>query len=1060
MRVGDSIRKRLTLTFVLSTICPLILLGMVLSWLIFSTQQAQLLDLQHEVLARAVSEIRMATHEQETRLTLAVATTDLMDLDRARQFAVLSMIRSFKDTANHDVVDDLSLVDRNGKELARDSRTKNYRPVELSERSDDDAFLVPISTGHAYYSPVTLDAVTSEPFASVGIPIEDNQSQEVRGVLIARIRLQKIWGDIVGRPFAGMGALFITDHVGMVVAHPNPSVVLRGTIVDLAVCNGVQAGISGGKVVRSCNPFRLGNQEFFVVVEMPFHEAMGLSYQAFSAMAVFLVFFLVISLYIGFALVRRVVGPIESLAETAQAISRGDLDRKASEEGTDEIGALAVAFNSMVARLLHDIDERKRAEAALHFSEERYRAITTTAQDAILMIDSDGRLSLCNPAAERIFGYTEGELVGHELERLLAPESGNAFFRQWLAEFRQTGRGPGAGRTIELEAARKDGRTFPIELSLATMTMVGNGGWSAIGIARDVTRRKQDEAALVRARAELELRVEERTAELAGANKELQDEIVVRKQAEDAAAKANKAKSEFLANMSHEIRTPMNGIIGYTDLLLGVELPEAQRSHLCMVKTASMRLLDIINDILDFSKIEAGKLMLDFSPFSLREMLDEALKILAINSTAKGLELVYRVRDDVPDGLEGDSGRLRQVFVNLVGNAVKFTQRGEVAVSVEVAERRDDDSVELLFMVRDTGEGIAEDKKALIFESFSQADASMTRRFGGTGLGLAISSQLVQLMGGKIWVESRLGEGSTFRFTALFRQQPSAAMKLAAVAPERLRRRSALIVVENSTSRHFLAEMLGIWLEVVETAAGPQAALAVLARRSFDLVLIDHNLTGGESLGLAGEIGRRCAAAMPRLIILTPATDWEKTVEAGGKSLISGYLAKPVSQADLLRVVQEALGDLAPGEGVAPPADPHRPQAEHRNGHILLAEDEHINQTLAIILLEREGWRVTVAGNGREALQAMDTTDFDLVLMDVQMPEMDGIEATRRIRAREAADDRHIPIVAMTAHAMKDDRERCLSAGMDDYLAKPIVPENLFAVLEKYIGTQELVGSA
>jgi len=1055
MRIRNSIRKRLTLTFVLLTVCPLVVAGILLSWLIFSTQQKQLLRLEQEVLATAASQILMTCREHEVRLHLALAATDLLDLDQRHQALVLAQVRSFKDADHEDVLSELALLASDGQELAWVSRTKIYGAGDLASRAGEEVFAMPVATGTSYYSPVFRESITAEPLIDLGMPIIDLRSREVRGVLVARIRLHRIWDEIVARPFAEAGTIFIVDQIGNIVAHPNPSVLFRGSDFVPDVDNGIQTGGDGRRVLRSSRGFCLGARRFFVVAEMPFNAAMALTYHAFFVLAFALALALACSLLIGLIAVRRVVTPIESLAETAQAISAGDLTRKAPACGDDEIGALAVAFNGMVGRLLSDIEERKKAEAALQASEQRYRTITTTAQDAIVVIGGAGEVSFANPAAENIFGYRADELLGRELKDLLAESSYHSFLRKWLENFGRGGKIPGGGRTIELEAVRKDGGRFPIELSLAAIAV--DGGWNAIGIARDISRRKEDERALERARDELERRVEERTADLAVVNKELQVEIEERRQAEAEAAQASKAKSEFLANMSHEIRTPMNGIIGYTDLILGMELPDAPRSYLGMVKTASLRLLAIINDILDFSKIEAGKLDLDPTPFSLREMLDESLKILAVNSNEKGLELIYHVQDDVPDGLIGDAGRLRQVFVNLVGNALKFTPCGEVVATVAVLEKRADSTVKLQFSVRDTGVGIDEEKMELIFESFVQADASMARRFGGTGLGLAISSQLVRMMEGKIWVESLPNEGSTFHFTAVFMQQPAAAKKLAAVSVEKFLELSALIVVENDTCRSVLAEMLAGWLGAVETVADAEEALPVLRDGHFDIVFLDRQLGGGGGgVALAEKIGRELQAPPPHLIMLTQAgvRNEPRGNRERARALVSCYLMKPVSQSDLLRAIQESVGDVAPGECTPAAMVRYLPTGNRRSRHILLAEDERINQTLAVILLEQEGWRVTVAENGREVLQAMANIKFDLILMDVQMPEMDGIEATRQIRAKERRTGLHVPIVAMTAHAMKDDRERCLAAGMDDYLSKPVVPAALFAVLGRLLNQE------
>ncbi|MDH3393356.1 MAG: PAS domain S-box protein, partial [Desulfobulbaceae bacterium] len=586
MRINDSIRKRLSVAFIVLTICPLLLLGLVLSWLIFSTQKEQVADLQQEVLARAANEIRMGSQEVTTRLGLAIATSDLMGLGQKQQFRILSQIRAFDDELYRDYIDELTLLDRKGVELARVSRVKNFSIGDLGERSQEDEFVFSTTTGQIYYSPVMLDLVTAEPFTTVGMPILDLRTQAVDGVLVARLRLHKVWNSIVMHPYGNNGVVSITDGTGMIVAHSNPSVIFRSTIFDLAACDGNQVFSEGRRVVRSCEEFYMGDQKFYVVAEMPFSDAMALSYKALTTMAVFLVLSLLGSVVLGFSAVRRIVRPIESLAKTAQAISAGDLECKTDVTGPDEIGALGGAFNAMVARLVSDIGERRRTEAALQLSEQKYRTITNAAQDAILMINGEGRISFSNPAACSIFGYLESDLLGMGLDHLLGEESYEVFYRQWIkgggvdAE-----KGGGEGRTVELEAFKRSGEKFPIEFSFAAMHM--DSDRVVVGIARDITDRKRSEAELRGARTQLERRVEERTAELAQSNKELQDEIIVRKKAEDAAAVASQAKSDFLANMSHEIRTPMNGIIGYTNLILGLDLSAEARSYLSMVKTAS-----------------------------------------------------------------------------------------------------------------------------------------------------------------------------------------------------------------------------------------------------------------------------------------------------------------------------------------------------------------------------------------------------------------------------------------------------------------------------------------
>ena len=710
------------------------------------------------------------------------------------------------------------------------------------------------------------------------------------------------------------------------------------------------------------------------------------------------------------------------------------------------VGSVLVIVAAILTVIV--ISNRKLAREALlrRAAEERTRLTLDSAGDGIIGVDSEGRATFVNNAAERMLGFGEGELIGKPIHALIHHSRADGSpYPAAECPMRAAFSDGEAHRVDEEMLWRKDGTGFQAEYTANPIRKDGRVIGAVIAF-EDITKRKQMEEKL--------------------------------RQAQEAAESASKAKGDFLANMSHEIRTPMNAILGMALLALKTELSPKQRDYLEKIKTAGNSLLGIINDILDFSKIEAGKLEMEAVTFSLDEVMDNLASLVTVKAHEKeGLEVLFSTSPEVPRSLVGDPLRLGQVFINLANNAVKFTERGEIVVSSELVNRGEQ-TVEMKFSVKDTGIGLTEEQKAKLFSSFSQADTSTTRKFGGTGLGLAISKRLVEMMGGRIWVESVPGAGSTFFFTAVFGIGRAEAVS-PHIPPPDLRGLKTLVVDDNSTSREILQGMLESFSFEVSLAASGEEGFAEFeksaAGQGYDLVVMDWKMSGIDGIETARRIKHLPGLSRRPRIILVTAYGREEIMRQAEKIGLDGFLVKPVSPSVMFDTVMQAFGKDAPRELRTAGMEDIEAAASQRlaGAQVLLVEDNEINQQVAMEILSGAGLKVMVATNGQEALDLVRASAFDAVLMDVQMPVMDGYTATRKIRELEAGSWKleagysspsasslkprasSLPIIAMTAHAMAGDREKSIAAGMNDHITKPIDPAELFGTLAKWIGPRE-----
>jgi len=663
-----------------------------------------------------------------------------------------------------------------------------------------------------------------------------------------------------------------------------------------------------------------------------------------------------------------------------------------------------------------DITQRKLAQEVRRESEARFKTLFEHAGDAILIHDRQGRLLDVNQEACIRLGYTPRELLHMTIGDIEAAESGDSIGDR-LA--RVSGDSPLIYKTAHI---RRDGRRVPVEVIARAFDFAGRP--AVLSIARDITERKQVERQL--------------------------------QWAKEAAEANSRAKGDFLARMSHEIRTPINGVIGMAELALGADNTAEQAEYLQTVKESADSLLAIVNDLLDFSKIEAGKVELESTPFSLRECISSAVRSFGPRADEQDLELLFHVAADVPDAVTGDPGRIRQILVNLIGNAVKFTDAGQISVRVDV-EEASQSFVVIDMAVQDTGIGIEPAKQKAIFEAFEQADGSTTRRYGGTGLGLAITADLTKLMGGKITVDSEPGQGATFHAHIRLQRQARVSERAAWLDRDDLADIPVLVVDDNPTGREFLLAALAQWKMRSMPATDGADALdklrsAAEAGEPFGLVILDASLTDPNGFAVADAIAADPELDTAVVMMLRP-TRWQDAGDRFDSGVIAGLLTKPVDPAHLSEAISRALGRPTPVQTADEPTEAEDPLTSL---HVLLAEDNRVNQVLVQRLLARRGHRVTIADNGAVALDLWREHQPDVVITDLQMPGMTGFEITDTIRRTEADSGRHTPIIAMTAHALKDDRDTCLAAGMDAYVSKPVNPELLYRAVEQVAGTADV----
>ena len=1026
--------------------------------------------LQREMAQGVAFKIQQFVQDIEKTLRASTQTPEIVNsgLTEAYRFQLIKLLRVAP------AITTATAVDANGDEQLKVSRVQMVRPEDLRDRTSDEAF-VEARKGASFFSPVYF-VRHSEPHMRIAVPIE-RFAGDVVGVLIAEVNLKYIWEVISQIKVGKTGYAYVVSREGDLIAHPDISLVLQKR--SLKGLNQVQSALAGTSGPFVAQPNLAGQQVFpayasipdlgwAVLVERSAAEAYAPLYGSMMRTAILLLIGLGMAGLASFLIGRRVVRPVQVLREGAARIGAGVLNHRINVQTGDELQALAEEFNHMAAQLQESyagLEQKveERTHELAHLVEE-LQALSEVSQAVSTTLDLQTVLTTIVTRAAQLSGANGGAIYEYDEVAqafdVRATHGAEAELMQALeAEpipLGQSALGRAAVSRAPVQVSDIQDDRMPVLARIRSVLMQCDYH-SLLALPLLIEQRImgglvvwRQESGSFPARVVNLLQTFASQSTLAIQNAHLFREIEARGHELEI---ASKHKSQFLANMSHEIRTPMNAIIGMTHLALQTELSPKQYDYLQKIKISANSLLGIINDVLDFSKIEAGKLDLESVDFS----LDDVINILAPVMTLKAqenenLEVLLDIAQNIPRFLKGDPLRLGQVLINLANNAVKFTDDGEIVISAQLI-KENKDQVTLEFAVSDTGIGLSPEQIDNLFEAFSQADTSTTRKYGGTGLGLAICKRLVGMMGGEISVQSTPGEGSTFKFTAVCGQSEQKKLKVLKPPPD-LKGLRVLVVDDNATAREILKGLLESFGFKASLTTNGEEGIKELEKASqpHDLVLMDWKMPGMNGIEVSRRIQNHPGLTKIPTIIMVTGYGREEIMRQADQMGLESLLIKPVSASVLLDTILQVFGkDVTATARIAQIKEHQIEALVHIQGaEVLLVEDNEINQEVARELLEGVGLPVTIAANGEEAVKAVKKKNFEAVLMDVQMPVMDGYTATRKIRNLKS-EIRNIPIIAMTAYAMAGDQDRCIEAGMNDYVSKPIDPEKLFSALVRWI---------